>query len=146
MAYLAQHLVVLLDPSDIVANLHNAYRRPELRDGHYTVFHSGLRRRRILKVCSFSAHKACVRFRSCLSRGPESGPPNERAREPRRHDGAATTSIVPEVNQPIAGAVTNANAALRWLSARPPDLDEAGRALDRILENRAGEVIARSGR
>ena len=29
LAYLAQHLVVLLDPSDIVANLHNAYAPPE---------------------------------------------------------------------------------------------------------------------
>jgi hypothetical protein len=30
--YLAQHLVALLDPSDIVANLHDAYRDP-LQDG-----------------------------------------------------------------------------------------------------------------
>ena len=28
-AYLAQHLIVLLDPADIVVNLHHAYRRPE---------------------------------------------------------------------------------------------------------------------
>jgi L-lactate dehydrogenase complex protein LldG len=41
VAYLAQHLVVLLDPSDIVANLHNAYARPELGERCYTVFHSG---------------------------------------------------------------------------------------------------------
>jgi len=41
VAYLAQHLIVLLDPADIVVNLHHAYRRPELRNGHYACFHSG---------------------------------------------------------------------------------------------------------
>ena len=41
LAYLAQHLIVLLDPADIVINLHHAYRRPEFRDGHYACFHSG---------------------------------------------------------------------------------------------------------
>ena len=41
VAYLAQHLIVLLDPADIVVNLHHAYRRPEFRDRHYACFHSG---------------------------------------------------------------------------------------------------------
>jgi len=41
VAYLAQHLLVLLDPVDIVVNLHHAYRRPEFRAGHYAVFHTG---------------------------------------------------------------------------------------------------------
>ena len=41
IAYLAQHLVVFLDPADIVANLHHAYRRPEFRDRHYASFHTG---------------------------------------------------------------------------------------------------------
>jgi L-lactate dehydrogenase complex protein LldG len=41
VAYLAQHLIVLLDPAEILINLHHAYRRPEFRDGHYAVFHSG---------------------------------------------------------------------------------------------------------
>jgi L-lactate dehydrogenase complex protein LldG len=41
VAYLAQHLIVLLDPADIVANLHHAYRRPEFRERHYASFHSG---------------------------------------------------------------------------------------------------------
>jgi L-lactate dehydrogenase complex protein LldG len=41
LAYLAQHLIVLLDPADIVGNLHHAYRRPELRQGHYAAFHTG---------------------------------------------------------------------------------------------------------
>jgi L-lactate dehydrogenase complex protein LldG len=41
IAYLAQHLIVLLDPGDIVVNLHHAYRRPEFRSGHYACFHTG---------------------------------------------------------------------------------------------------------
>ena len=41
VAYLAQHLIVLLDPADIVVNLHHAYRRPEFRSGHYACLHSG---------------------------------------------------------------------------------------------------------
>jgi len=41
VAYLAQHLIVLLDPADIVVNLHHAYRRPEFRDRHYVSFHTG---------------------------------------------------------------------------------------------------------
>jgi L-lactate dehydrogenase complex protein LldG len=40
-AYLAQHLIVLLDPADIVVNLHHAYRRSEFRDRHYASFHTG---------------------------------------------------------------------------------------------------------
>jgi L-lactate dehydrogenase complex protein LldG len=41
LAYLAQHLIVLLDPAVIVVNLHHAYRRQEFRDSHYAVFHTG---------------------------------------------------------------------------------------------------------
>ena len=41
VAYLAQHLIVLLDPADIVVNLHHAYRRPEFWDGYYASFHTG---------------------------------------------------------------------------------------------------------
>jgi L-lactate dehydrogenase complex protein LldG len=41
VAYLAQHLIVLLDPADIVVNLHHAYQRPEFRDRHYASFHTG---------------------------------------------------------------------------------------------------------
>jgi signal transduction histidine kinase len=57
--------------------------------------------------------------------------------------GQLTVSIAHEVNQPIAAAVTNAQAALRWLGAHPPDLEEVRQALGRIIENggRAGDVI-----
>jgi len=41
LGYLPQHLIVLLDPADIVVNLHHAYRRPEFRQGHYATFHTG---------------------------------------------------------------------------------------------------------
>jgi L-lactate dehydrogenase complex protein LldG len=41
LAYLAQHLIVLLDPADIVVNLHHAYRRPEFRSRRYASFHTG---------------------------------------------------------------------------------------------------------
>jgi PAS domain S-box-containing protein len=55
------------------------------------------------------------------------------------------TSIAHEVNQPIAAAVINAQAALRWLDWRPPDLEEVRQALGRIVEhgNRAADVIGR---
>jgi L-lactate dehydrogenase complex protein LldG len=41
VAYLAQHLIVLLDPTDILPNLHYAYRRQEFRQRHYVSFHTG---------------------------------------------------------------------------------------------------------
>ena len=57
--------------------------------------------------------------------------------------GELTASIAHEVNQPLAAVVTNAEACLRWLDRGTPNLDEARRALERIIEdgNRAGEVI-----
>jgi PAS domain S-box-containing protein len=59
--------------------------------------------------------------------------------------GEMTASIAHEVNQPIAAVVTNANAGLRWLGAKKPDVDEVRQALGRIVRDgtRAGEVIGR---
>jgi len=59
--------------------------------------------------------------------------------------GEMTASIAHEINQPIAAVITNANAGLRWLGARQPDLDEVQQALGRIVRDgtRAGEVIGR---
>jgi PAS domain S-box-containing protein len=59
--------------------------------------------------------------------------------------GQLSASIAHEVNQPIAAAITNAHSALRWLGARPPDLEEVRQALGRIVRdgNRAGDVIGR---
>jgi PAS domain S-box-containing protein len=59
--------------------------------------------------------------------------------------GQLTASIAHEVSQPIAATVTNAQAALRWLDSRPPDLEETRLALSRILNSgiRAGHVLDR---
>jgi C4-dicarboxylate-specific signal transduction histidine kinase len=59
--------------------------------------------------------------------------------------GQLTASIAHEVNQPIAAAVTNAEAALLWLGARSPDIEEARQAIGRIVQDarRAGKVIGR---
>src|SRR6478672_2056275 len=59
--------------------------------------------------------------------------------------GQLTASIAHEVKQPITAAVTNAQAALRWMSAEPPDFGEVSEALAGIIRecNRASEVIGR---
>jgi PAS domain S-box-containing protein len=59
--------------------------------------------------------------------------------------GQLTASIAHEVNQPITATVTNAQAGLRWLDGRAPDLEEVRQALTRIVKdaNRAGDVIGR---
>ena len=58
--------------------------------------------------------------------------------------GELAASIAHEVNQPITAAVTNAQAALRWMSAKPPDFGEVSEALAGIIkEDRAGEVVRR---
>jgi C4-dicarboxylate-specific signal transduction histidine kinase len=49
--------------------------------------------------------------------------------------GQLTASIAHEVNQPIAAAVTNAEAALRWLGGHPPDLEEVRQSLDAIIKD-----------
>jgi L-lactate dehydrogenase complex protein LldG len=41
LAYLAQHLVALLDPADIVGNLHHAYRDPRFKTARYAVLVTG---------------------------------------------------------------------------------------------------------
>ena len=59
--------------------------------------------------------------------------------------GELGASIAHEVNQPLAGVVSNASACLRWLAREAPDLEEARQAVHRIVRDgkRAGEVIAR---
>ena len=57
--------------------------------------------------------------------------------------GQLTASVAHEVSQPIAATLTNAQAALRWLSSQPPNLEEVRQTLDRIVNDakRGGEVI-----
>ena len=59
--------------------------------------------------------------------------------------GELAASIAHEVNQPLAGILTNANASLRWLAGDLPNFAEARDAIRRIIRdgNRAGDVISR---
>jgi C4-dicarboxylate-specific signal transduction histidine kinase len=59
--------------------------------------------------------------------------------------GHLTASIAHEVTQPIAATIADAQAALRWLGAQSPNLEEVREALDSIVKDtkRAGEVIGR---
>jgi signal transduction histidine kinase len=57
--------------------------------------------------------------------------------------GEISASIAHEVNQPLTGIVTKANAALRWLAADKPDLEKAQAALAQIVSagHRASNII-----
>lgn len=59
--------------------------------------------------------------------------------------GQLVASIAHEVNQPIAAAILNANAAQRWLNAQPPELEEVRHVLGRLIidANRAADVLGR---
>jgi len=59
--------------------------------------------------------------------------------------GELTASLAHEVNQPLAGVVSSADACLHWLAAKLPNVDKARRATERILRDakRASDVVAR---
>jgi len=59
--------------------------------------------------------------------------------------GALTASIAHEVNQPLAGIITNASTCKRMLDAYPPNVAGARETLRRTIRdaNRASDVIAR---
>jgi PAS domain S-box-containing protein len=59
--------------------------------------------------------------------------------------GQLTASITHEVNQPLGALIAEADACLRWLDHRAPNLEEARQNVERIIKNghRAGEVIRR---
>jgi len=54
-----------------------------------------------------------------------------------------SASIAHEINQPLGAIVSNANAALRWLSGKTPNLEEVVDSLKRIASDghRASDVI-----
>jgi signal transduction histidine kinase len=49
--------------------------------------------------------------------------------------GELAASIAHEVNQPLTAILGNAETCLRWLARSTPDLDEARRAAERIINN-----------
>jgi len=59
--------------------------------------------------------------------------------------GELTASLAHEVNQPIAAAITNASACVRWLAGEVPNLEEARAAAMRSVRDgtRAAEIISR---
>jgi two-component system sensor kinase FixL len=59
--------------------------------------------------------------------------------------GELTASLAHELNQPLTGILANAQAAQRFLAARPPRLNEVRESLADIVadDRRAGEVIRR---
>jgi PAS domain S-box-containing protein len=59
--------------------------------------------------------------------------------------GQLTASIAHEVNQPLAGIITNANTCLRMLAVSPPNIEGARETARRTIRdgNRASEVIKR---
>jgi PAS domain S-box-containing protein len=58
---------------------------------------------------------------------------------------ALTASIAHEINQPLAGIITNASTCIRMLDANPPNVDGARETARRTIRdgNRASEVITR---
>ena len=59
--------------------------------------------------------------------------------------GELTASIAHEINQPLAGVLTNAHASLRWLAADSPNLAETREGIRRIIRDgkRASDVVMR---
>jgi NO-binding membrane sensor protein with MHYT domain len=59
--------------------------------------------------------------------------------------GELTASLAHEVNQPIAAAITNAGACLRWLAGDTPNIEEARSAAKNIVRDgtRAADIITR---
>ena len=86
-----------------------------------------------------------VTQRRIAEQGPRQGPIGTRTchegDEPWRAHGVDRT----EVNQPLAGIITNASTCLRMLAADPPNVDGARETARRTIRdgNRAANVITR---
>jgi C4-dicarboxylate-specific signal transduction histidine kinase len=59
--------------------------------------------------------------------------------------GQLTASIAHELKQPLAAAVTDGDATLRWLTKYPPGIEEAKQSVERIIKgaNRASDILGR---
>jgi C4-dicarboxylate-specific signal transduction histidine kinase len=59
--------------------------------------------------------------------------------------GELAASIAHELNQPLGSIVTSGDACLRWLAAKPPNLDEVRQAVEAVIRDgtRASGVIVR---
>lgn len=59
--------------------------------------------------------------------------------------GEMGVSIAHEVNQPLMAVVLNGDACLQWLGANPPNLEEARKAVGRMIDEgtRAGAIVRR---
>ena len=57
--------------------------------------------------------------------------------------GELSASLAHEVNQPLAAIVASANASLRWLANKTPNLEEAAEGLTRIVSegHRASQIV-----
>ena len=60
--------------------------------------------------------------------------------------GELAASLAHELNQPLGGIVMSGDACLRWLSAKPPNLDEVREAVEAIIRDgtRASAVLVRT--
>jgi C4-dicarboxylate-specific signal transduction histidine kinase len=59
--------------------------------------------------------------------------------------GELSASLAHELSQPITASLLDARTCLRWLSRHPPDIEEAGAAATRIVQEgkRAVDIISR---